>query len=409
MELSEKHKNIVLVLQHIIKTKEASATDIAEATGLSFSTISRALAVLKELSMACTLGSAPTETMGRRPEKIGLNGAYGYYLHFYVEAERIRGWLADFNSQILNEGHVNISRGITPDIFSQKLGELARRLFAKTSVDFGRLVAVSMAVPGMVDEKNRRVSKIPNLYGIQNTNLFAIAQEVLGAPVFIANEARLCVLGEYLENTWIKNIVYVDITKYSGIGAGILLDGKLYVGSNTIAGELGDVFVDTGSFDREYSEHQGCLETVAGLDTLVSCVKKLAAGGRAQRLAGLMAAGQSDSPTLSMIEKAAMRPNCDEEVSAVFEETLKMWCLAVISLFVVLDPQEIILGGVIGPENAYTLQRMRSLLGKAVRHDFKLRISGLGEIAQLRGGLHLLENYVFENILIKRVAEHLGK
>ena len=397
--ISERHKNMLNILRYIMHTGEVSANDITQATGLSFATISRVLASLLEAKFIVKCGKTCIE-MGRHPELFSFNGKCGYLVHFFIETDSVSAWIADFGKHIIAKAARKVARDITLEELADKFAELVFSLTAKLSLDKDQVLAASIAVPGVVDDKNHVIRRIPNLSGLNDKNLRRQIMEGLNIPVLISNEARFCALGEKIcRFPYVDDIVYVDITKYSGIGAGILLNGGIFNGKNGVAGELGDIIIDTHNLDYEYREQEGCLETLAGLATLYRKCEHLIAEGKAPALGRELKNGLLD---FDMIERAISE---DRAVEAVYDETVRMWSIAIINIISILNPELVILGGVLDGRNRKTLERIDHYVKKAIYHDVHIRLTTLGEKAQLFGGLDMLTSYTFDTIITEKIIQ----
>lgn len=397
--ISERHKNMLSILRYIIQTGEVSANDIMQATGLSFATISRVLASLLEAKFIVKCGKTCIE-LGRHPEIFASNSKYGYLVHFFIETDSVSAWIADFGKHVTAKAIKKIARDITLEELGKQFAELVSSLTERLALNKNQVLAASVAVPGVVDDKNHVIRRIPNLSGLNNKDLRRKIMEVLDIPVLISNEARFCALGEKIcRFPYVDDITYVDITKYSGIGAGILLNGRIFSGKNGVAGELGDIIIDTGNLDYEYREQEGCLEMLAGLATLYHKCECLIREGKAPFLSSKLERKPLD---FHMIERAALE---DRAVEAVYDETVRMWSIAIINIISILNPELIILGGVFDDSNQKTLDRISHYVKRAIYHDVNIELTTLGEKAQLFGGLEMLASYTLEQIIAKKILE----
>jgi len=398
---NEKQKNILAILNNIFLKQELSATEIANSTHLSIATVSRALKFLKEEQIIITTGKEITD-MGRHPDIISLNPDYGYYLHFYLRTEHIKGYLIDFFGNVIVSQKITINRAIKVNEFVSLLHSFAQLMMGSKNLPYEKIIAASLAVPGLVDDQNKVVKRIPNFMDFRNANLFDCLQKELGVPVIINNRARLCAVGEHI-HTYpnYANIVYIDFTNYSGIGAGIILGGELYTGSEGFAGEIGDMLTDIHDFDKIFYEDQGALETQAGVgilfDRVMSCMKV----ERAQILKKLMLQNETGELNLKIIENAILAHDLD--VIDATEEIFKKWAMAILNLVVALNPNLVILGGVINDENEYIVRRIKHYISKVIYYDLDICARKKDSDAQIFGGIFMLKKYVINNILKERL------
>jgi len=397
---NERQKNILMVLNQIAVNEETYATDITKATGLSFATVSRAMTVLKKAGMVAIKGKEITD-MGRHPEILVLNADYGCLLHFFVDTESIQAYLADFCGNILEQGMIGIDRSLMPDVFAKKLRKCTERLIKKCGIEYGKVLAASIAIPGLVDARKNVIRRIPNFVNFKNVNLFEYVEKEMRVPIIINNAARLCAFGAFIHDFRDKpNLVYVDFTRYSGIGTGIIVDGKLVSGRNGFAGEMGDILVDIHNFEIDYHEDEGCLETLAGVGVLFSKIQTLIKRGRAEILRGLIANEGDGSISLSLIEKAVTLQEPD--VTDVFDDTMKKWSIAIINVSAMLDPDLLILGGIVNESNKVVLSRVRHYISKILSHDVNVVLGETSEY-QMYGGMHILKTYIFNTMIASKL------
>jgi predicted NBD/HSP70 family sugar kinase len=159
---------------------------------------------------------------------------------------------------------------------------------------------------------------------------------------------------------------------------------------------------DIGNFDKAGCRKEGCLEATAGLGNLFANVRALMDKGGAQILRDLLEQnGQVLS--LTLIEQACILQ--DEDVLKVFDETMKRWAMAIVNMTVILDPDLVLLGGALGSANTSVLFRIQNYLSKILFYDVDIRLSELGEDAQLLGGIHLLKKHVYNHVITNMIIQ----
>ncbi|MFK7805578.1 MAG: ROK family protein [Anaerolineae bacterium] len=137
-------------------------------------------------------------------------------------------------------------------------------LFAQVDrFDLSQVIAIGVGVPGLVDASAGRVDLAVNL-DEKSMLLGPILQAHFGRPVFVENDANAVALGaaKFLIAESIKNLAFITIG--TGVGAGLVLDGKIFHGARNMAGEIGHMFVKESDIRCQCGAY-GCLETfVAG-------------------------------------------------------------------------------------------------------------------------------------------------
>ncbi len=139
--------------------------------------------------------------------------------------------------------------------------------------------AVCVGTPGLINADEGKVILAPNIPGFRNLVLTEPLARVLGLPVFIENDASAAALGEfrYGAGRGARNLLHGTLG--TGIGGGIVIDGRLYRGSRGLAGEIGHVILDPAG-PRCNCGSRGCLEAmISGVALAARARKLLAAGG----------------------------------------------------------------------------------------------------------------------------------
>ncbi len=159
----------------------------------------------------------------------------------------------------------------------QVLDEFARRIELQTSnFKLQTIGAIGISCGGPLDSKRGVIMSPPNLPGWDNVPVVDFFRERFGVPVAVQNDANACALAEYLYGSGrgVKNLVFM--TFGTGLGAGIIIDGKLYSGANDNAGEIGHIrLAPTGpiGYNKEGSAEGFC--SGAGIARLAKIRKGL--------------------------------------------------------------------------------------------------------------------------------------
>ena len=179
--------------------------------------------------------------------------------------------------------------------------------------------SITIAAPGPIDIKRGMLVNPPNLPW-QNVPLVAMMGRATGARVNLANDADMAGLGEFHHGAGrgTRNMVY--ITWSTGVGGGLIIDGKLHRGSHGTAGEIGHMIIDpNGPLDN--CGQRGCLEAFVS-------------GTALARQTGLTAA-----------ELFAAAAGGDRQALLVVEGAARYMGIALISLTNALDPEIFVMGG----------------------------------------------------------------
>ncbi len=171
---------------------------------------------------------------------------------------------AVINSQgkILSRDH-----SLTPPAKGQKaviqtILESAGRARKQAGIAAADITAISFGAPGLSNPETGILFTSPNLPGWNNVPLLAIFEKEFGKKVFLINDANAAAIGElqFGAGKGARNLIYITVS--TGIGGGIIIDGKIYTGFIGTAGELGHMTIDVDG-PRCLCGNSGCLEVLA--------------------------------------------------------------------------------------------------------------------------------------------------
>jgi glucokinase len=201
---------------------------------------------------------------------------------------------------------------------------------------------VGVGVPGPVSQGV--VLEAPNLggWGV-DVPFAAMLADRLGVPVVLGNDANVGTFGEARHGAGRGSRDVLGCWLGTGVGGGLVIDGRLHTGISGAAGELGHVPVEMTAPRRCGCGRWGCVEAYAGRASMEAMVERLTAEGRTTRLPQLMAEKGRDRMT-SGIWRAALREG-DEVAVAVIEESIAALSVALAGVLNVLDLEVVVVGG----------------------------------------------------------------
>ena len=253
-EQARRH-NRSLVLQTLYAGGERSRADIARLTGLTRVTVSDLMGELIDEGLVREVG---VRTSGSRPGKPATMlvfdpGAFDIVGIDLSGHDSFRGALLDLHGRVLHDEQLHLEGRTGADAVELTLS-LARSLVARATRP---LLGVGIGSPGVVSTSGVVLSA-PNL-GWTNLELRAVAQEALGIPTQVVNDANAAVLAEHSFGPTEGDLMVVKVGH--GVGAGLLLGGTPLYGSHFAAGEIGHVVVGTDGGRPCVCGKDGCLET----------------------------------------------------------------------------------------------------------------------------------------------------
>lgn len=169
--------------------------------------------------------------------------------------------------------HDTPSAAKSPDEIVRALLAAAREC-ERELTDRGVISAASVVVPGTVDSSNKVVIQVPNLPCLDSFPLKDALAKELGWPVVLENDANAAALGEMWLGAGRGCRTIVCITLGTGVGGGIILDGKLWRGADGSAGEIGHTTVDPQGSVKCKCGNTGCLEMFASATAIVRLTRE---------------------------------------------------------------------------------------------------------------------------------------
>jgi len=247
------------------------------------------------------------------------------------------------------------------------------------------LGGVGVASPGAINSAAGIVAGAPQLPGWRDVPLARIMSERLGVPVLLENDASAAALGEhrYGAGRGTRQMLYFTVS--TGIGGGIIIDGRLYTGASGGAGELGHMIIDLNAAEACPWCGRGCLESLASGTAIARRGEDLIVAGKAPVLAELRRA--EGEVTAEMMARAMDAG--DEDCRAVFSDAGRFLGIALASCVNIFNPEVIVIGGGVSRSGSGFFEAagetMRAHAIRALAADVSLYLAGLGEKSGLMG------------------------
>jgi glucokinase len=239
------------------------------------------------------------------------------------------------------------------------LVKAARGRMKDKNIDASSVSAASIMVPGTISKNNEMVIQVPNLPSLDNIGLKAILEDELKWPVLLENDANAAAVGEMWLGAARGCRSVICITLGTGVGGGIILEGKLLRGADGSAGEIGHTSVDPFAGPRCKCGNTGCLEVFASATAIVRMARE-----------GL--ANYPKSPLHSEGLSAERVFNAGQEGDALALEVFKSvgtyLGVGIANLVNLLNPEIIVIGGgVVNGWNLFAKYMQREVAKRAFR------------------------------------------
>ncbi|MBJ8349870.1 ROK family glucokinase [Streptococcus zalophi] len=291
-----------------------------------------------------------------------------------LEGEVQEKWAIETN--ILEEG-----KHIVPDIIASIKHRL--ELYGLTKEDF---VGIGMGSPGAVDRQLKTVTGAYNLNWSKTQEVGSVIEKEIGIPFAIDNDANVAALGERWVGAGNNHSDVVFMTLGTGVGGGIITDGKLIHGVAGAGGEIGHMIVEpTNGFLCTCGSH-GCLETVASATGVVRVARQLAEAYEGDSKIKL-ALDNGEEVTSKDVFVAAEAG--DGFANSIVEKVSFYLGLATANISNILNPDSIVIGGGVSAAGEFLRARIEKYFETftfpQVRQSTKIKMAELGNDAGIIG------------------------
>ena len=265
-----KEHNRDLVLTTFFEHERISRAEIARITGLTRATVSSIVASFLDEGLVKSIGRGES-IGGKAPVLLSLIADARYLVGVNLVEDQFIGAIINLRGEIKEE--ISLSLGKTDG--QDAVALIYQILDHLLSKDWTPIVGIGIAAPGLINAKEGVVVNAVNLEW-QNLPLASLIRERYAIPVAVLNDSQAAAIGEYVygnEHKPNKNLIVVSVRQ--GIGAGIIIDGKIFQGDGGGAGEIGHVVVQKDGIPCRCGK-SGCLETIASSRAIVDRAQKLA-------------------------------------------------------------------------------------------------------------------------------------
>ena len=221
-----------------------------------------------------------------------------------------------------------------------RIARCVREAVDECDLDLKQIKAIGIGAPGAVDSESGKVIFAPNL-GWNDVPLKKELEKLLERPVLLENDCNVCTLGVYEVELKAKPRDVVGIFLGTGIGGGLILEGKLYSGFNRTAGEIGHMVLEV-SGPKCGCGNKGCFEALASRTAIFRKIKEAVKEGQKTLLTEMLGPELEDLRS-GDLRKAIKRG--DKFVEHIVEEAAEYTGIAVSNLINILNPEVVVMGG----------------------------------------------------------------
>ncbi|MBI9012300.1 MAG: ROK family transcriptional regulator [Clostridiales bacterium] len=376
--------NQELIIQYLMKNGETSRAKLAKNLNISKPTISLNAEKLIEKEILMETGEGESSG-GRKPTLLNFN--YNHRILVAIDLNRNQPLIALSNLS----GQLKFSTTLEMEVTEkkpflvQRLTTAINDLITSHDYDLSSLGAISIAVPGVIDDLTDEIFANPQDNLWTDLKLKKVLSEIYHVPVIMKNDISMAALGEkhYGVGQNYDDLMYVS--SGSGVGAGLIVNGELFQGKRNFAGEIG--------FSKINGVDGKTLEESISTPVLLEKIKQDIEEGQET----LLSKDQMDSLKISDIQKAI--ESGDVYLTDLMKASGVMLGIVVANVALIMDLETVIIGGVLSEVSEVFIEGVAETVKKIMPFKTKIYKSKLGQVSGIYGLLVVAKSLVLNRLI----------
>ncbi len=313
-----------------------------------------------------------------------------YYIGIDLGGTNIAVGIVDESFKIVKKGSTPTLVNRDPELIIADMGKLCLELLAETGIGLEEVVCAGIAAPGSVNPRTGIIEYANNLPFLRFPIADTLRKYLPMRKVFLENDANAAALGEAVGGAAKGKRLSVMITLGTGVGGGVIIDGKIYSGFNYAGAELGHTVIEYNG--RQCScGRKGCFEAYASATALVSMTKEKLAACKDTLMWEMC--GNDINKADARIAFAAMKKG-DRAGKEVVDMYISYLACGITNMINIFQPEVLLIGGGVCNEKDYLLKPLTEIVNadqytrnQAVKTEIK--IAALGNDAGIVGAAAL--------------------
>lgn len=363
-----RQQNTLRVVEVLAQGGPTTQAKLARATGLSTGTISN---IVKGLNSERRITTRAVVDSGRRAIEIALSDAR-VSIGLDIDATSMRLVVTHVDHKLVGEVVQPLLFGHDPTSTLRSARRLVDTVLGQHGLSLTDVIGAGVSLPTILDEHRRPLISDPGFPNWHDEDLNGIAETTFPFPVIFENDANVQALAHVTWGPYSLNSVLAAVKVGAGIGAGLIVNGKILRGAFGGTGELGHLNISPLG-ERCHCGNRGCLQTVASVDKVLADVK------RARHL--------HHTPGIPEVVDLARRR--DPGTIRVLDEVGQAIGLALASLVTLVNPHAVVISGPLAPVGAPLLDPISRSVTRhahpAIGPRTVISMSQLGERAEALG------------------------
>lgn len=266
-----------------------------------------------------------------------------YFLLIDIGGTKLRAGIGDSNGNIIEHIEDYTDVGSEAQGALEKIYRLADKAIKLSGIDNKNLSKIAVSFGGPVDFVKRTIIKSQHVKGWENFPLCDLLTQKYGIPAVIDNDANIAALGEYVYGAGKGTNSMLYLTVSTGVGGGVILDGKIWHGKNTLSGEIGHIIVEDGGRTCECGK-KGCVEGYAS-GFAVGKIAREFFQRNPKTKSNIMELVDQDSEKITAITVYRAADAGDKIAQKMVDDSIRKLAIAIANAICILDVEKVVIGG----------------------------------------------------------------
>jgi predicted NBD/HSP70 family sugar kinase len=389
--------NAAAVLTALRGFGSARVADLVASTSLTRPTVTQALAALERAGWAEMGPGEPPRKMavrriGRPAQQVRFRSEAGHVLGIDIGRHKLLAAVADLSGTVLAQYRRDVGASYRGQDLVTEVESVVDAALAQTGLSRASITSVAVGTPGIVSDG--RILLSPSIAGWAGIPLAQELSQSFACPVLVDNDVNLAVLAERWRGVQEPVNTLVFVHWGARLGAGLMIGGRLHRGATAAAGEIGFVDVADVPTPRPGAQGLGPLEADVGTGAIARLAQE-AVRRQKSPLRSLLAASP-DPLDVSAVFRCAT--DGDAVALGIVDEIAARFARGVAPLFLLLDPDLVVIGGGVSLGGRVLLDAVdRHLRGRTLVPP-PLVLSSLGDTSVALGAVRLALDDVEERL-----------